>query len=99
MCKVGTHEPKYTLHTIVNITIGPCLFAISPDFNFFPVPGESDFPANCGRGLLASAVIGSKRAENVVESHYARVEAEILRVMSADALHVQFLPPVSILRV
>ena len=60
--------------------------------------GDGDLAAHRGRRLLAAAVPGAERAEDVVEAHDARLEAVVLAVVRAEPLGDQLLPAVGVLR-
>src|SRR6185369_5723839 len=93
---IAVHEAINPFDAIVDVTIRTRLFAVAPNFDVVAVLGQSDLAADRGGRLLASPVVSSQRTEDVVKPDDARVQAEVFGVVTADALHVELLPTVTV---
>src|SRR6266480_1617127 len=97
--EVGPHQAIDALHTVIDIAIRPCLLAIAPHLDGVAVLRKGHLAADRGGGFLSPPLVRAERAKDVVEPHAARLEAEILGVVTADALREELLPPIAILGV
>ena len=96
---VGAHQAVDALDAVVDVAERAGLLAVSPDLDLGVAGqlGDGDLAAQGGRGLLAAAVPGAERAEDVVEADGAGVEPVVLAVVLAEALDDELFPAVGVL--
>src|SRR5712691_9713564 len=97
LAKVRPHQPGDALHAVVDVAVGPRLLAIAPHVDHVLLLGEGDLAADGRRRLLATAVVGPERAEDVVEADRPGLEAEVVGVVAAHPLGVELLPAIAVL--
>ena len=96
---VRAHQPIDAADAVVDITVRTRLLAVAPHLDGVLLAGARDLAANRSRRFLTAAVVRAKRPVDVVKAHDPRLDAEVLGIMTARALHVQFFPPVAVLGV
>ena len=91
------HEAKQALDAVVDIAERPGLLAVAPDLDRPAWLGHGHLAAQRGRSLLASTLVGSERAVDVVEPHDPDIEVGFLGVVGAGLLGDELLPAVRVL--
>mmetsp|Transcript_2904 Transcript_2904/g.8875 ORF Transcript_2904/g.8875 Transcript_2904/m.8875 type:complete len:266 (-) Transcript_2904:197-994(-) len=95
LSEIRVHEANDTLDGIVNVAERSCLLTIAPHLKF--LVGGNTLTAEGSWGLLASALPGSVRAVDVVESADSREHLEVLGVVNGELLGRKLLKSVRIL--
>src|SRR5260370_13404295 len=86
--KIAVEDHLFPFNTVVDVHEAPSLISVTPDLNFVLTRklGRDDLTANRGGRFLASAIVGSVRAIDVVITSDAGLQAKILPKMPTHPL-------------